>query len=259
MADDCERADAIQQLQALLNMCRGHLKHENDFVHPAIEKALPGATARISREHVEHEQEIDHLEALVSVLQSAPPAERTALARRIYRELSLFVADNFEHMVSEETDHHRALIEAYSDAEVLAIEHAIVASLSPEESFAGLRWMIPQINASERALLARRYEARRSAGGIQARDRARARGPSVSGISTNSKRRWPETSDAALTRPTASSAARRADENVRGRCSRARFRDSVPRAFVSAESVALRDCSRDLVVAVPDRVATRDS
>ena len=135
--DDCERTDAIQQLQALLNMCRGHLKHENDFIHPAIEKALSGATARISREHVEHEQEIDHLEAFVSVLQAAPPAERTALARRIYRELSLFVANNFEHMVSEETDLHRALIEAYSDAEVLAIEHAIVASLSPEESLHG--------------------------------------------------------------------------------------------------------------------------
>ena len=56
-------------------------------------------------------------------------------------------------MVVEETDNHRALIEAYSDEEVLAIEHAIVGSLSPEESFAGLRWMIPHINASERAFL----------------------------------------------------------------------------------------------------------
>lgn len=153
VTDDCERAEATAQVRALLAMCRSHLQHENDFIHPAIEKVRPGTTARIAHEHVEHVNEIDHLDNWLSTLQAAPADMRAALARRIYRELTLFVADNFEHMVVEETDHHRALVAAYTDAEVLAIEHAIVTSLSPEESFGGLRWMIPQINASERAFL----------------------------------------------------------------------------------------------------------
>jgi hypothetical protein len=38
-------------------------------------------------------------------------------------------------MITEETDNHATLIEAFSDAEVLELEHRIVASLAPEESF----------------------------------------------------------------------------------------------------------------------------
>jgi hypothetical protein len=153
VSDECERAEAVQQARALLAMCRGHVHHENNFIHLAIEKRRPGHTARIAREHVEHLQEIEHLETSVAELQSASVAERAVVAERIYRALGLFVAQNFVHMAIEETDHHRALTEVYSDAEILAIEHAIVTSLSPEEAFADLRWMIPQINATERAFM----------------------------------------------------------------------------------------------------------
>ena len=151
--DDCERTDAIQQLRALLVMCRAHLQHENEFVHPAIEKVRPGFTQQLASEHIDHVHEIDSLGAAVDALEAAQPAVRTALAQCLYRDLSRFVGENFVHMVEEETANHSALIDAYSDDEILAIEHAIVASLSPEESFAGLRWMIPQINAMERAFL----------------------------------------------------------------------------------------------------------
>jgi len=134
-------------------MCRAHLQHENEFVHPAIEKVRPGFTQLLASEHTDHVHEIDSLSAAIDALEAAQPAARTAHAQCLYRDLSRFVGENFVHMVLEETANHRALVEAYSDDEILAIEHAIVASLSPEESFAGLRWMIPQINASERAFL----------------------------------------------------------------------------------------------------------
>jgi len=153
VSDDCERATAIQQLRALLGMCRGHLQHENDFVHTAIEKVRPGATQQLAGEHVDHIREIDALHAALDALEAAAVDQRPAIAQRLYRDLSRFVGENFVHMAVEETDNHRALIEAYTDGEILAIEHAIVSSLTPEESFAGLRWMIPQINASERAFL----------------------------------------------------------------------------------------------------------
>lgn len=153
VADDCERSEAIEQARALLAMCRGHLQHENDFVHPAIERAQPGFTTRLAEEHVQHEAEIAHLEASLVELIEAPAPHRAALAQRFYRELSAFVAENFEHMLVEETENHRALTEAYTDEEILQIEHAIVASLSPEQAFTDMRWMIPHINASERAFM----------------------------------------------------------------------------------------------------------
>ena len=105
-------------------------------------KRLPGLTARIAREHVDHLQEIEHLEASVAALQSASVGVARGGGDACSRALGVFVAENFAHMATEETDLHRALTGVYSDAEILAIEHAIVASMSPEESFGGLRSMI---------------------------------------------------------------------------------------------------------------------
>jgi hypothetical protein len=153
VTDDCERAETIEHARALLAMCKKHLQHENGFVHTAIERVSPGFTARLAQDHVEHEIEIARLESWLVALIEGPAELREMLALRIYQQLSAFIAENFEHMLVEETENHRALTEAYTDEEVLGIEHAIVASMSPEESFAGLRWMIPHINASERATL----------------------------------------------------------------------------------------------------------
>jgi hypothetical protein len=55
ISDDAERAEAIAQLRGLLAMCDSHLRHENEFVHTAIEKARPHATARTVEDHRHHE------------------------------------------------------------------------------------------------------------------------------------------------------------------------------------------------------------
>jgi len=151
--DDGEIMEAHEQATALFAQCVSHLKHENEFIHTAIERVRPGFTAQLAREHVQHEVEIKRLQALLGEVMAAPLQDRRALANRFYQELSVFIAENFEHMVVEETENFRALTEAFSEAEVLAIEHAIVASLTPEESMAGLRWMIGSSNAGERAFI----------------------------------------------------------------------------------------------------------
>lgn len=151
--DDAERAQTVEQVRALLAMSASHLRHEDEFLHSALERARPGSAARTAEEHHGHEAAIAALEVELARLEAASLQRRDVLARQLYLHLSAFVAENFEHMIVEERDNHAMLIEAYSDEEVLSIEHAIVASLSPEESFAGLRWMIPFINSDERAFL----------------------------------------------------------------------------------------------------------
>jgi hypothetical protein len=74
----------------------------------------------------------------------------TALAR-LYRTLALFVADNFHHMHTEETAHNAVLWAAYSDAQLEAIEHALVSSIPPAEMFEALQWFVPALSAPERA------------------------------------------------------------------------------------------------------------
>ena len=147
-ADAEEVAATIDQVGALLALCRAHVEHENRFVHTAIEARWPGASGRIADEHVSHLEHIAALEAEAATLRAAPTP---AGATRFDRHLAQFVAQTFEHMQVEETAHNQALWEMYTDDEIVDIEHAIVSSLPPEEVGLVLRWMAPALPPADRA------------------------------------------------------------------------------------------------------------
>ena len=46
-ADAAALALSLQQVEALLALCASHLQHENDFVHPALERARTGCMAAL--------------------------------------------------------------------------------------------------------------------------------------------------------------------------------------------------------------------
>lgn len=141
---------ALDLLQRLLALCELHLKDENEFIHPALERAKPGTSARIAGEHGHHAEAIAALWAQRDALRQAAPEARATALTRLYRELALFVADNFQHMEFEEREHNAILWAHYSDAELSAIEQALVASIPPEAMMEALHWFIPALNASER-------------------------------------------------------------------------------------------------------------
>ena len=153
VADAASFGRTLGRVDALLDLCAGHLMHENEFVHPALEACEPGASARIAHEHVEHEQAIAALRDEVAALRRAAPADRDALALRLYRHLALFVAHNFEHMHFEETAHNAVLWAHYSDAELMQLHEQIVGSIAPEEMLQVMDWMLPALTPAERALI----------------------------------------------------------------------------------------------------------
>jgi hypothetical protein len=65
----------------------------------------------------------------------------------LYRACVLFVADNFEHMDYEGTTHNGLLWYKYSDAELQAIEVALVASKSQVAKMAMLPWFMQGLGA----------------------------------------------------------------------------------------------------------------
>ena len=144
---------ALGLLDRLLGLCELHLKDENEFVHPALERARPGSTARIAAEHVHHAEAIADLRDLAGVVADSSGAVRAAACGRLYRALALFVADNFQHMQVEETAHNALLWAHYSDAELMAIEQALVAAIPPAAMFEALHWFLPALNAPERAAM----------------------------------------------------------------------------------------------------------
>lgn len=154
---DYTDADEVGELsagvRALLHVMRHHLEMENQFVHPAMERAIPGSTQTIATEHVHHERVIALIESDLRGLEQAQSLARAAAAQRLYRRLALFLAENLEHMNTEETEHNAVLWATHTDAEIAEIEQTIIASHSQQDMVEVLRWMVPAMSAPERAAM----------------------------------------------------------------------------------------------------------
>lgn len=151
--DTDEVAGTLVALRDLLTFCRGHMAHENNFVHPAMEARRPGSAEVTASDHVGHENAIRELEGIAASLEYGTAEDRPAVLQRLYRQCALFVAENLEHMAIEESHNNLVLWETHTDAEIMAIEHALVASIPPADLMLALRWMLPWMNARERAIM----------------------------------------------------------------------------------------------------------
>jgi hypothetical protein len=118
-----------------------------------MEAREPGASARIAAEHAGHEAHLATLALAVERLRAQAAGARGAAAHALYLELSLFVADNFEHMHVEETAHNAMLWARYTDEELAAIHRELVAAIPPQEMMFTLRWMAPFMSPAGRAAL----------------------------------------------------------------------------------------------------------
>lgn len=153
-ADVAERAQTLSTVGQLLDACRSHLEHEGQFIHTAMEQRRPGSSTHTATDHRGHLREIAELSALCDTIATTPDAATRELsAEQLYRKLARFVAENYEHMEVEESANNAVLWAEYSDAEIHAIEHALVASIPPEEMMGTLRWMLPYANHVERSTM----------------------------------------------------------------------------------------------------------
>lgn len=149
--DAAEVAGTAVRVRDLLDICRRHLHHENQFIHPAMESRKPGSTGRTADDHVGHEKAIEAIEADLLGVEAVSGKSRMAAAQRLYRNMALFVAENFEHMHFEETENNATLWATHSDAELAAIHDALVSSIPQEKLSVYLRWMIPAMTPADRA------------------------------------------------------------------------------------------------------------
>ena len=149
--DPDELVQKVAQVRNLLAACSEHLMHENEFLHPALEERAPGSSANTAVDHAHHQAQIAALHGAVNVLVNAQPTKRAAMAHALYLQLASFVADNLQHMLVEERDNNAALHARYTDAELIALHDRLVASIPPQELAGTLRWMLPNLNAVERA------------------------------------------------------------------------------------------------------------
>lgn len=151
--DDADLSAMADTLRELLHFCEQHVAHEDRFMHPAIEARAPGVSDDAADDHHGHLEHIAMLRAELDALLACAPVGRDAAALALYRRLSLFVAENFEHMLIEETRHNSALWAHYSDEELAALHNELVASIAPQEMMATLRWLVPFMAHGERCAM----------------------------------------------------------------------------------------------------------
>lgn len=151
VTDAEDLADALSQLESLLDFCAKHVQHENEFIHTAIRARQPAAASRTIDDHAEHLQSIDALHKEARAVYDADDAQRHVLALRLYRHLALFVAENLQHMHIEETANNAALWAHYTDEELVAIHDRLLATIGPADMMLGMRWMVPALTPQQRA------------------------------------------------------------------------------------------------------------
>ena len=141
---------ALAQAQALFDLLQLHYGHEDRFMHPALEHAQPGATLRIEAEHREHLSALDALRELIEVVRASRGATRAGALTRLYQALARYMAADFEHMAFEDGEFNAILWRHYSDVEILALHHELVATIEPAVMAWTLRWIVPALNHGER-------------------------------------------------------------------------------------------------------------
>lgn len=143
----------LADMRDLLELGRLHIAHEEVHIHPAAEVRAPQASVRLKGQHDAHRDTFHGLEGLIVAVEQAPSSLRSDASRRLYLAFCAFVARDFDHMLEEETVHNDALWRHFSDAELMAVEGDIIASLAPEKVIRFMRLMVPAISRDERAML----------------------------------------------------------------------------------------------------------
>jgi hypothetical protein len=152
-SDDSEVAQTLAQVRSLIEICHAHLDKEEEYLHPAMETRRPGSARDTQGDHASHLQAFADIEANVRAVEEATGPERAAAALRLYHHLALFVAENLEHMHVEEIENNEVLWATHTNEELLALQKELVGSIPPAEMAVFMRWMIPAMAPTERAML----------------------------------------------------------------------------------------------------------
>lgn len=143
-----ERTNLVVEVERALSVCADHLAHENRFFHEPLRQRAPRATLAFDADHHEHLVSIAHLRLLLQQVRD-DQENVSAKAYALYLEFSRFVGENLQHMAEEETVLTQALWQHFTDSEILGLEDALRAELSPEESIFYLGWMARGLNVPE--------------------------------------------------------------------------------------------------------------
>lgn len=145
-----EVASLIGATQDIFELLEGHAHKEDQFIMPLLRKAVPQLAAEFDAQHEDQEARLPGLlAALEAIDPSSPDAARQG--HRFTIQLSRIAGELLTHMADEELELNPALWSNVTDETLGAVERMIVGSVPQDQLARYLRWMVPAMNARERA------------------------------------------------------------------------------------------------------------
>jgi len=137
----------------LSGMLVTHADHEEVFVQPALEEHAPALAGEIIPAHRELEARAAALELLADRAVDSCPTDARLATHRLYLGLAGFTSAYMAHQEFEELEVMPALSAAVGVDELVAIDMAIIATVSPEEMVYSATLMLPAMNVEDRVEL----------------------------------------------------------------------------------------------------------
>lgn len=139
--------------ETVARILQSHHEHEDWFIHPVLERIVPGGHRSYSAEHRAQETVLGDLNAHFGRITAGggPQERRTELGLEFYRGFGLFYADYLRHLYREEVEADRALASLCSQEELRQMVSAIIASMPLDDMMIYIDCMFPAMNHAERA------------------------------------------------------------------------------------------------------------
>jgi hypothetical protein len=139
--------------RTLVHILVTHAEHEDVWMQPAIEEHAPAEAAVIAEVHPKLEAELAALEILADRAASSCPTDRRLLVHRVYLGFASFTAAYVQHQEFEELRVMPVLSQNIPAEQLRALDHALVASIPPDDMALSRAIMLPAMNVEDRVEL----------------------------------------------------------------------------------------------------------
>ena len=147
--DEGAARETLDKLDRTISMLKEHAGHENRFVHPPLESRVPGITKPFDKDHDDEERIYAQLEQLAAQILSSGGDQPTALGNQVYALFNSFIGSYLAHLDKEETELEKALLDHFTDEELMNMEQNIMGSVAPQQMGEWLGVICSSLNADE--------------------------------------------------------------------------------------------------------------
>lgn len=141
---DSAVADFVARFRGLVQLLFAHARHEDTHLGPHLARLAPQLYAEMEHEHVALDHELAGLDHA-----AAQPLDRRAL-HALYLRVTAWVGRYLLHIYREETAYMAVFHAAYTDAELGAIEGALIGSIEPVLLDRFMQVMVLAMNPADR-------------------------------------------------------------------------------------------------------------